>query len=156
MPLTVLSQTAVINRNNETVVLDKLKTIDVAKIIVNEQRLRSFLDSLEVEVTELQKLLELQSQNAVTMLDKIKSLNMKNQSLTNEILDLRAQEVETEKPREKTSLYFLPSASGNAEGFESIHLGGALNLPGSLFTFQVDPFLSDKLVYQIGVGFKLF
>lgn len=142
--------------DKQTVTLDKAKTIDVAKFIVNEERLVHFIDSLVVEVEELQARIQDHAESIKTGLATIEELNAKNRLLTNDLINLARREAELKKTREKPSFYTYNSFSGNPDGINSINVGGALKIGRSLFSFQVDPFINEKMVYQIGVGVKLF
>jgi len=155
-PLFLLSQKANIDQRNETVILDKEKTIDVAKIILNESRLRSFIDSLKIELAKLEMEIMDFEKLTVDRLNAVKKLNFENARLQAELLSFAEEHGSTKKPRQKATLYLYPSISGSKEGIISTNFGAAFSFDRSFYSFQVDPLTNPFVSYQIGIGYKIF
>lgn len=102
----MLSQKATINPVSKTVTLDEAKTIDVAKIIKNESRLKSLNDSL-IEIVRLQneKLIKV-ARNNLSQIEKIEILNKALENLSESYDRLSTIQLDYEKQKTKPHHFF--------------------------------------------------
>ena len=155
-PLIVSSQKSTINQTNQTVTLDKIKTIDVAKIIQNEKRLLDYISDLEDEVVKLNDSVSgfvTRNNNAIKsferMFDHIVVSNKK-------VSDLMNEQLEIEKELRKFGVYGYYAIGGNQNGLQSMDFGLVYANNKKLFSFTVDPLLFKGVTYKIGFGLKIF
>ncbi len=150
------SQKAVINYQNETVLLDKEKTIDVAKIILNEERLSRKIDSLRVELGSLSDSLEMVAIRYQKSLKRIQELQDQLTGSFQKVQDLTNEQLEIEKKKKAWGLYAYTNISGNREELSGVFGGLALARRRTLITFTVDPFQGGPIILQAGLGLKIF
>jgi hypothetical protein len=155
-PLLMLSQKATINPRNETVTLDKEKTIDVAKIILNEDRLKHFIDSLVVQVQTLENNLVKLETEAVFRFEELRRIRQRNDVLQQELVTMAEMYGSTKKVPQKASFYLVQSTSGNKNEIRSFSFGLGMTLGRGFYSFQVDPLITTSMSYQLGLGIKIF
>lgn len=155
-PLIGLSQRANIDLNDEIVILDKKKAIEVAKIIENEERLFQYAKELEEMVLKLNDSIQKFEQKSLNRINRLILLEGNVTEKQNEINRLTERQYEIQKKLNNFGLYGFTSFGGNPQGFNSLDLGLQLVGRRKLFSISVDPFLFEKPSYKIGFGLKIF
>lgn len=154
-PLLTLSQEVSIDLNNQTVTLDKEKTIEVAKIITNEVALRSYISSLHDEIQILVDSIQSYGERAAERTKMINRLAQNNDSLFFQLLEARKDFMKPAKD-ESRGVYFHGQAQGNQDAIYGASAGLGLVTRKNFYTVGVDPFFQARPVILLGIGFKLF
>lgn len=140
---------------NKTVTLDEKKTIDVAKIIKNESRLKSLNDSLIQIINQQNQKIRSLAENNLRNLEKLDLLNAALNNLSKNYDRLSGLQLEYEKDKKKIPPIFAKlkmeylSADGQvipAIGLTYINkqfgVGGSLGIFESQPTYGVEIMLS--------------
>lgn len=156
LPLLTLSQEVIINPLNETVLLDKDKAINVAKIIENEKRLRQYVADLEKYIIDLNDTINKHVNNYNSSVKNILDLTSQIEAKEADINNLTEKQLDLEKKRNKGRLYGT-SMLGFAHGqLITIDVGINYSRPKVSYLFSVDPYVYEKIVYKLGVGIRIF
>lgn len=144
---------------NETVTLDKLKTIEVAKIITNEERLYQRVQELEAILSALNDSVQITAVRYAAALKKVEALAGEIYTYQQTINNLTEEELALEKKRRRGRLYgfgMVGFAQGpNIPSPPSIDLGLNWSRPKISYLLAVDPFTFEKPVIKAGLGFKI-
>lgn len=155
-PLLILSQKAIINPGAETITLDKEKSIDVAKIIKNEEQLRDRVEFLEAQLIKLNDSINaaaVQLENSFQKLMRFAEIRQEQQTQIN-ALNQRGLDIVT-KSKNNNGLYAFSTVSGIPKGVKNLDVGLSYASSKILYMVGVD-LMQEDLPIKIGLGFKLF
>lgn len=157
-PLLTLSQKASINPANETVILDKEKSIDVAKIIKNETELRRRTNELEAHLEALNDSINTLTAKLSGSIEKLIRFAGIIAEQQKEINDLNAQrfDVVTSAAEGNKGLYLYNSIGAAPSGERTYDIGLSLIRSKTMYTATVDPLSGGGLAFRLGIGLKLF
>jgi SMC interacting uncharacterized protein involved in chromosome segregation len=136
--------------------LDKGKTIEVAKIVTNEERLYQEIKSLQEKVGQLNDSVNNIVNKYESALSKIELLAGEIRSREKRIQDLSEEQLELEKEKRKSRVYAFTMAGVESSQLRSFDIGINYARPKMQYFFAIDPVIQEKLVFKLGLGFKLF
>lgn len=155
-PLTALSQTANIDLANKTVTLDEAKTIDIAKIVENEKRLKDENSKLLEIIRKQDSLIQHITQRNIEGLQAISLNNEKLASLSGEINKLATKQLELEEKKNYAGRFFLSFQYDiNNPYFKSGYITATYFTKKNSFGISINP-LNDKMIYGVELGILIF
>lgn len=139
--------------------MDKLKTIEVAKIITNEERLYQRVLELEGQLITLNDSVQVTANRYQAAVDKIQELAGNISTYQQVINNLTEEELAMEKKQKRGRLYgfgMVGFATGpGIPSPPSVDLGLNWSRPKVSYILAVDPFTFDKPVIKAGLGLKI-
>lgn len=140
---------------SQKITLDKEKAIDVAKIIKNEERLRSRVEFLEAQLFKLNDSVN----KVVSQLDasfaKLIRFAEIIQEQQKEINALNQSAAGINEKSNNNGLYAFSTMSGIPKGVKNVDVGFAFASNKLLYMVGVD-LAQEKPPLKIGIGFKIF
>lgn len=131
------------------------KTIDVAKIIKNEQRLQQRVLDLERQLIDLNDSIRATEKQYHESLNTINRLNGVVELQYKQINDLTLQDLEIEKKKSNNGFYSFFNVGSDLETFNSLDVGIQYLTNKTFYSFAIDPLFAEEPIFKIGVGFKL-
>lgn len=144
----MLSQTASIGQNNTTI-LDEEKTIDVAKIIENEKRLRKYVDSLHADLNRLNDSIQKTNVRNQELIAELLIFKEMNRDLSDQISRLKTQQLEAEKTKRAYGVYITDIIGSDFQN-EFQNIVGVHYVRRKMSYFAgIDPFKNESLQKEI-------
>lgn len=141
----------------QTILLDRNKTIDVGKIIQNEELLHQENVLLKQAIENLENALK-ESQAQIDLLrGEYRQAQLRIQQLQDEIIDDNQELLAIEKSKKNFGVYGYGEVGTTASELDYNHLfiGAQLVREKMLYSLSVNP-VNTTPIYAIGVGFKIF
>ena len=148
------SQKANIDLNNQTVLLDKEKTIQVAKIIKNEDRLRSRVKELNSEIEKLSDSITYLVTIYKESLNKINNLNESIYSNSDRINSINDANIDVLRKNKPYGIYLSSIYSYNGQG-NILAAGITYVRKKTIYSAHIDV-ANQKNNLIFSFGFKLF
>ncbi len=155
IPKVSVSQTAVIDTVNKTVLLDRAKVIEIGKIIQNEEALfqenkllKEAIATMEAIIANQERQLEIYENQVVANLDSIANLQ-------NDIIGINDEMLRLEKRNNSFGLYGYGEVGTPVGDYQHVMFGFKGVRRRMLFSGSVNP-VNENMVYALGVGFKIF
>lgn len=156
LPQLILSQKVIIDPVNETTTLDKGKTIEVAKIITNEERLYLEVKNLQEKLSQLNDSVNKIVNKYESAISKIEQLAGEIRDREKMIRDLGEEQLSLEKEKRKSRLYAFSMAGIQTSQLQTFELGLNYSRPKMQYLLSVDPVSGETLILKFGLGFKIF
>lgn len=141
---------------NETTILSKEKTIDVAKIIKNEKVLQIQVDELKSDLIKLNDSIQLAAVKYNKALATIERLSKVVENQYEDINDLSERNLKLEKKKNNFGLYSFVAVGGTKETFTTLDIGINLVRSKAIYSFSIDPVTLGFPIFKVGIGLKLF
>lgn len=157
LPQLILSQEVSINQASETVTLSKDKTIDVAKVIKNEQRLKEQNQELIETIRRQDSIIQGLANKNLAGLETIKQQNAQIFKLSQDVQRLTNLQLDyEEKKKEQPRLFFKAKTDYLPEVKQYIP-GIGLNYFGKKFGIGISAGLFDKqALYGAEIAVSIF
>jgi hypothetical protein len=139
--------------------LSKEKTIDLAKIVKNEQHLQKRVDSLQGILIQLNDSIQSASTKINQSISTIESLSSVISKQYNEIIGLKERQSASSVPQSANSLFGFVYPGTDFERLKSFDLGLMYVRPKTSYLFSVELFSFDKSqfkspVFKFGFGYR--
>lgn len=155
IPKVSVSQTAVIDTVNKTVLLDRAKVIEIGKIIQNEEALYQENKLLKEAIEKLENLVAIQEEQLDIYQNQLTANLDSITGLQGEIIDIGDEMLRIEKRNNRIGIYGYGEVGTPVGDYQHVMFGLKGVRRKMLFSASVNP-VNANMVYAIGVGFKIF
>jgi hypothetical protein len=151
-----MCQTTSINLENKTVTIDELQLEHIDKGLRNEQLQREEIIKLKEIVRKKDSVIAVLNKKYEGAINKVFSLSESIVSNQSDLNDATETELETERKKRTTGFYAFSKVSGNKNKLAGSYFGLQYISNKMLYSFSIDPFTYEDIVFSAGIGFKIF
>lgn len=136
--------------------LSKEKTIDVAKIIKNEKRLRDDISDMQIELERLNDSLNKLNNRYQKSLTLIETLSKTINKQYDDINELTERDLSIEKKKSNYGFYSYVEGGSTSQNFNSFEIGLKMVNSKTIYSLGIDPLIDNTFTIKFGIGLKIF